>query len=479
MCRVVCKSVSVKQVSAVVFLLFFIHSLTLSAQSAATHSPALPMLHIDAIRIEGNKHTKSSIILRELPFSIGDTCQLPQLVNWFDESKRVLMNTTLFQQVIVFADSILGDQVQVMIRVKERFNIYPALYLEPVDRNLNQWLIEQRASLRRVNYGAQLFLNNTTGRGDQTILTLLGGYTEQVSFSYERPYVDKKLRWGLRAGFSIGRNKEVNVDTRSDKQIFLRDPDRFLKNQFTAYGELQHRPRIDTRQSFGFQWKSEQVADTVVVRNPGYFPDADRRVQFPRFYYALNYQRVDHVPYPTKGLLAQVQVSRSGLGSSIGLWELQVKGMQHWPLDQKWSVAIGFFAGIKSPVKQPFINRRMMGYGNQFLSGYEYYVVDGLAGGLSRLFLTRELVRHTFRIPYKKGKDPVTVPVRIMARSFMQTGYVHDPEVPPSGRLANTLMYSGGVGLDLLFFYNLLFRVEYSINRFGENGLFLHRKYPF
>jgi hypothetical protein len=40
-------------------------------------------------------------------------------------------------------------------------------------------------------------------------------------------------------------------------------------------------------------------------------------------------------------------------------------------------------------------------------------------------------------------------------------------------------MYAGGVGIDILLFYDLLFRFEYSVNRFGENGLFLHRKYPF
>jgi hypothetical protein len=61
----------------------------------------------------------------------------------------------------------------------------------------------------------------------------------------------------------------------------------------------------------------------------------------------------------------------------------------------------------------------------------------------------------------------------------LQAGYVHDPELSLRGRLANTPMYAGGVGIDILLFYDLLFRFEYSVNRFGENGLFLHRKYPF
>jgi hypothetical protein len=466
------------------FLLLFSVSSLLSAQPAglpghSSYSPALPLLYIDSIRIEGNRHTREHILIRELPFAVGDSCQLPQLVSWFEEAKRVLMNTTLFQQVTVYADSIVQNRVQVMVRVKERFNIYPALFFDPVDRNLNQWLFEQGASLRRVNYGAQLFLNNTTGRGDRTNVTVLGGYTQQLSFSYERPYIDKRMRWGLRVGFSMGRNREVNVETRNDKQVFLRDPDLFLRHQVQAFGELQYRPRINTRHTFGFQWKSERVSDTVYRRNPSYFPGGGGSIRYPRFYYVLNYQRVDHLPYPRKGPLAQLQLSRSGLGTPMDLWEVHAKGMLHWPLDKKWSLALGMYAGIKFPFDQPFINRRMLGYGNQFVSGYEYYVVDGMAGGLTRLFLTRELVRHTIRIPYKKGKEPATVPIRLMARSFLQAGYVHDPELSLRGRLANTPMYAGGVGIDILLFYDLLFRFEYSVNRFGENGLFLHRKYPF
>jgi len=246
-----------------------------------------------------------------------------------------------------------------------------------------------------------------------------------------------------------------------------------------AFGELHYRPRINTRHTVGFHWREDRVADTVLGRNPGYFPTGVDRIRYPRIQYALNFQRVDHVPYPMRGLLAQVQVARSGIGSSIRLWELQAKAMMHWSLAPRWSFAWGVFAGWKSPSDQPFVNRRFLGYGNQFLSGYEYYVIDGLSGGLTRAFLTRQLVNHVLRIPYKKDKEPIRVPIRLMARSFLQGGYVHDPVVPPGGRLANRWQYSGGLGLDLLLFYDLLFRLEYSVNRFGENGLFLHRKYPF
>lgn len=448
--------------------------------NSVSFSPALPVLVIDSIQIEGNRRTRSSILLRELPFQVGDTCQLPKLVQWFEESKRVLMNTTLFQQVTVYADTFIGDRVRVMVSVRERSNLYPVLFLDPIDRNLNQWLVEQRASLRRVNYGAQLYFNNTTGVGDRSLLMLMGGYTQQLSLSYERPYLDKRMHWGMRVGFSQSRNHEVNLQTLNDKQVFLRDPDVFLRHQLQGFVELQYRPRINTRHTFGFQIRSDRVGDTVLLRNANYFPNGRTQVQYPRFYYVMNFQRVDFLPYPRKGPLVQLQAIKTGLGSSsMNMFELHGKWMMHWPLDSKWGLAWGGYAGAKFPNHQPFVNRRFLGYGNQFLSGYEYYVVDGMAGGLTRGYLNRELLRHTIHIPYKPGKDPIRIPIRLVAKSFVQAGYVHDPESPVDSRLSNRFLYSGGVGIDLLIFYDVLFRLEYSINRFGENGLFLHRKYPF
>ena len=105
--------------------------------------------------------------------------------------------------------------------------------------------------------------------------------------------------------------------------------------------------------------------------------------------------------------------------------------------------------------------------------------MDGLSGGLARTSITREWLRHTILIPYRKDKEPIRIPIRLMSRAFLHGGYVHDPQVSLGGRLANEWQYSGGLGLDILLFYDLLFRLEYSVNRFGENGLFLHRKYPF
>ena len=186
-------------------------------------------LRFSNIVIEGNKKTKPSIILRELPFQAGQKYSLPDVVKKFERSRIQLMNTLLFHEVVVALKSFDGYDIDVLVRVKERWYVFPIPYFKPVDRNLNQWLFEQKASFDRVDYGAKLLYNNVTGRNDKLTAWLVNGYTRQFSFTYDRLYFDKKMRWGYIAGFAIGKNREVNYNSENNKQVFLKT-DKYIRN---------------------------------------------------------------------------------------------------------------------------------------------------------------------------------------------------------------------------------------------------------
>lgn len=89
---------------------------------------------------------------------------MKELVEKFETARRQLMNTTLFNSVIVAAKNIEGNKIDVSVEVKERWYLFPVPVFKPIDRNLNQWLVEQNASLDRVNYGIKLYYNNVSGK---------------------------------------------------------------------------------------------------------------------------------------------------------------------------------------------------------------------------------------------------------------------------------------------------------------------------
>jgi outer membrane protein assembly factor BamA len=431
---------------------------------------------IGDITITGNKKTKQYIILREIPFKTNEQYPLPVIVKKFEDARRQLMNTALFHTVVVAAKSFEGNKIHVKVELKERWYLFPVPYLKPVDRNLNQWIVEQKASLSRVNYGAKLLYNNATGRNDKLRLWLINGYTKQVSFSYDRLYIDKKLKWGMNAGFGIGKNREVNYNTVNDKQVFLKDNNTYLRSFTRANLELTYRRAIKTRHSFGIGYTVEKVKDTIVQLNPAYFGANGNTIRNPEVYYSMSYYDLDYIPYPTKGYAVQLFAGKSGLSKTNNQWNISIKSSASWHLWPKTFLNLNLYGSIKAPFKQPYYNRRFLGYGDVFMQGYEYYVVDGVAGGYFKTTLTREVVNFNIRIPpTKKGKEAQRIPFRIFAKVYGNTGYVHNPQ-PGDNFLSDKMLYSGGFGIDILTFYDVTFKLEWTFNQLGQNGIFVHRK---
>ncbi|MBL0336452.1 MAG: hypothetical protein IPP73_14370 [Chitinophagaceae bacterium] len=433
---------------------------------------------IGAITITGNKKTHEEIILRELPFHSGEKMSLSALARHFEEARQQLMNTALFNQVVVAAGGYYLNVVTVNISVRERWYLFPTPYVKPVDRNLNQWIFEQHASLDRVNYGGKLIYNNITGNNDKLRLWVVSGYTRQISFSYERPYIDRQMKWGVKTNFSFGKNREINYNTVSDKQVFMKDEQKYVRAFFNAGMEWVYRPALFTRHRFGFSYSTEEVGDTVVALNPLYFKSGRRSGKFPELYYRMSYTNLDYIPYPTRGYAADIYIGKKGFTHAMNVWQLFVKGNANWPLSSKYFIQTTVYGGIKLPFSQPYFNQRFLGYGDAFMQGYEYYVVDGVAGGYLKTSLSRKLLDFKVKVPGYKNREETMVPIRVFGRIYGNTGYVYNPQ-PGANSLSNKMLYAGGLGLDIVTLYDLTIRLEWTFNQLGQNGVFLHRRTMF
>jgi hypothetical protein len=40
------------------------------------------------------------------------------------------------------------------------------------------------------------------------------------------------------------------------------------------------------------------------------------------------------------------------------------------------------------------------------------------------------------------------------------------------------MLYSGGLGIDILTLYDFTLKLEWSFNQIGQNGLYLHNRIP-
>jgi len=443
--------------------LFFAGSLT--AQDLAIHD----------IIIRGNNHTRSSIIIREMPFRAGEVITKAELPALLKDAQEQLINTSLFHSVRVSELPYDSSSVDVVVDLKERWYLFPMPYLKPVDRNLNQWLVENNGDLSRLNYGIKLKHNNFSGLNDKLRVNLITGYTRQLSFSYNRLYIDRKMRWGFNSSFATGKAREVNYNTIENKQLFWKDS-RFVRSFTSANLAMTYRKALYSRHMFGVNFSSERVSDTVIDLNPEYFKGGRKSIGFPVFYYSYDYVNMDYNPYPTNGAATRIQLSKSGLNNIINLWHLHMIGTRYFPLNERSFIQATAYGSINLPFKQPWSSQRFLGYGDAFLQGYEYNVIDGVAGGFAKASFARQLVSLSFRSPhFRKRLVGERIPFRVYGKIYGNTGYVYNPQEGDNS-LTNRLLMSGGVGLDIVTIYDIVIKLEWSFNQLGQNGLFLHSK---
>jgi hypothetical protein len=110
-----------------------------------------------------------------------------------------------------------------------------------------------------------------------------------------------------------------------------------------------------------------------------------------------------------------------------------------------------------------------------FMQGYEYNVIDGVAGGYVKTSLVRQVFNVAIHIPSKRFDRLNNIPIGLYAKVYGNVGYVYNPD-PGYNTLNNRTLYSGGVGLDIVLFNDFVIKLEYSANQFRENGLFLHKR---
>ena len=429
---------------------------------------------IGNIIITDNNRTKPYIIERELPFQQGDSVYLPELVQKFEIARQQLVNTRLFVEAVVALKSFRGYFVDIIIDVKERWYLFPLPYLKPIDRNLSEWA-RQGFGADRLNYGFKFLQYNFTGRNDKLRFWLITGYTKQIQFQYDQPYADKTLKHGYKVGFSFSSNKEINYATINDQQRFT-DTFSGIKKVY-AFAEYNYRPGLRTFHSLHIGFTHQQIDSNILRVNPKYYKDGKNKMDLPEISYSVNHYNVDYIPFPLTGWLGEGSILKRGIRPNTEMWQLALKYIRAVPLGRKLYFNWQAQGTIRYPFDQPFYNSQLFGYGDLYLRGLERYVIDGVAGIMARHTLRKEVLK--FSVPTQlKSSSHSRIPFTIYAKTYTDIGFSYNKTFKDNS-LANRMMYTAGLGLDVVTFYDFIFRLDYSFNQLGQKGLFLHLKNEF
>lgn len=452
-----------------------------TAQHVATDTTTI---RIRKIVLSGYKKTKEYILRRELPFKEGDRVPVARFTEYLNKAREQLVNTALFIYVRPDVRNWRDGGVDVLFELKERWYIFPIPYFKLIDRNFNQWWVEQDHSLERIDYGLRLVWQNMSGRNDRLRVSLINGYSRQFLFNYENPFANAQLNQGFSVGFVYSKIRQLNFATDSNKQVFYpastRPGNPFVRKVVQGNVAWLYRNGVKERHMVKLSYTDESIADTIkqLITLQGYgsyYKGGVARSRYPELSYTFQYFDVDNIPYPLRGWMGSVVALNKGLGlsSSMNLWALNVSGGRYAQLFRHTFLSLEGEARLKLPSDQSYSTVHAMGFGDLYLRGLEYYIVDGTFTALGKTTLRQEVgqfnVPTLFRSPAYRS-----VPFRVFLKTYFDVGYSYLDPPNWSSRLNNRLLYSWGVGLDILSIYDIQIKLEWSFNQLGENGLFLH-----
>ncbi|MBA3647187.1 MAG: BamA/TamA family outer membrane protein [Chitinophagales bacterium] len=442
-----------------------------------TDSIAGNYLIINQILIEGNHRTKPQVIERQLTFRQGDTIQFDGLMKEMEISKNHLLNIGLFNTVVLNIKNWKDQTADIVVIVTERWYIFPVPVIHLYDRNFNVWWVDHDHQLKWLQLGVKFLQQNFRGRDEDLSLTALFGFARTFDLQYNVPYFDQKQKNGFRFVGAFNQTRNITYQDSANRELIYENIDLFQRRSLKLQVDLFHNPRFNYKSIFSLGYFNNSINDTITHLNPDYFLGARSGQQYlyARATFIRDFR--DIVAYPLSGSYSEVSLEKFGLGLLDDVNIFSVTGIynKYFPLGKKWYMSSHNKLKISFPGLQPLNLERGIGYKSEYLPGYEYYVIDGPQYGYTKLDLKNQLFKINLPVPGKSiFYNNSEIPLTIYTRAFLNAGYVRNKFLNGENKLNNTLLFSGGIGLDFHFIYDTTLRVEYSVNGLGEKGLFLH-----
>ena len=430
---------------------------------------------VNKIILSGNKITKANIIYRELLFKEGDTIVSKNLLQILEQSRKNLLNTSLFNFVTIDTTSVTGGKINVSIDVVERWYIWPIPFFQLSDRNFNVWW--KTKDLRRIDYGLYLTWDNFRGRKESLVIQLRHGFDETYSLSYKIPYINKSKTIGL--GFTAGftGNHTVAYENEENKQVFYKDEEHFVQKNIFGTFNITYRRNIFNTHTFQINYNQYDFADTLLQLNSGF--SNKNIVQYLTFYYLFKSDHRDDKAYPLNGYYFDLEAVKDGFGilknENIDIAHIHTSVRKFWKLHKRWYFEGGMNVKISSSAYEPYFIENGLGFGDNYVRSYEYYVINGQNYALLKSDLKFALiptkVKYFKFIPAKKFS---LLHYALYLNLLADGAYVSDRQAIGANDLTNSFLFGYGLGLDFVTYYDKVLRVEYSINKMGQGGIFLH-----
>ena len=472
---------------SLLFFVFDVNAISIYNQNV-TDKITQKRYKVVEIIIKGNKITKEVIILRELAIHNGQSIELEELDQLILESRNNLTNINLFNFITIEYE-LIDTEITIKIEVIERWYVWPYPIFEVSERNFNIWWEDFKSSdykdFSRLNYGVFINIENFRGLNELLMIKLRRGFKEHYLFRYENLYINKKKTLGLNSQIELFRRKKTYYNTLNNElQYFPNFPvsnnNTYTSKDLVLNFELIYRNNLKTKHKLNLNYFKSIIDPEISSLNPDYLSNNLNIGSFYKIGYQLIHENRDNNNYPLKGYYINLEIARNISGKSpINHYEINSHLEKHIQVSPRWFAGSSFRSRIASSGQQAYFSHQTFGF-EDYVRGYEYYVIDGEDYYLSKTAIKYCIIRKkNLDIPYIKKKQFNKAHFTVYTSVFSDIGYANNQTNFTENSLTNSILWGKGISIEYITYYNKMLRIEYSINKLGEKGLFLHFSSPF
>lgn len=436
---------------------------------------------VNSITLDGNRVTRASTIMREIPFALGDSLPEVKLALGLEQARLNLLNTGLFNFVETDVRKLEKQAVAITFHFVERWNIWPLPVLELEEPNINQWLDDP--SFSAFNYGIHLKAYNLSGRNERLHLGARAGNVQSLNINLITPYLGKSKSVRAEMQYTLDRTKRRAYGTEDNEQLIARLADDYISQEYAFSGSLRFRPGFYNTHRISLSFHYHNYSDTLLVLNPRFGPEGKSSFSFFSAGYAFRRDRRDIIAYPLEGYLIEGGITQKGLGILSGenmrVTSLFASVRHYRHLADKWYAAWSLYGKWNEGSTLSYFDREGLGFNHSLVRGYEQYVIDG-----HKYFIFKSNIKYNLlpkrisAIPLIPSEQFSRIHYALYMNFFTDIGIMDDRHYQSSNELANRWLAGAGIGLDLHTYYDIVLRTECSLNRHGETGVFFHFAAP-
>lgn len=431
------------------------------------------------ISFSGNHITREHILQREISLNVGDSLSWTEISQAAGEGRQNLENTGLFNFVemeIRVLDS-SNNHLSLHYTLTERWYLWPLPVFEIADRNINSWW--ESGAFRRANYGFLVTHHNMRGRKEKLTAAFLTGHENLLSLVYDFPYLDRNRLWGAWGGFSYATTRELLLGEENNRPVWFDSQDLVLQQRLRFGVGAHYRPGFYHRFQLSTVYEKIRLHDSVVISNPRY-PYREAQLESAllslKFYY--QWDRRDQRYYPLDGHYLDVNLdwhftSAAGLRTLEWQQSFLMNARRYIPLSHRWYASGGWTGFLSLPGSSPFLFHQGLGFDRKFVRGYEDFLFTGEAYALAKTELKWALMpQREMRLPFIPYTQFNRLHLALFLSAFADGGWIY--QRLPEGGTDREWLGGYGLGMNLVTYYDKVLRLEYSRNKMGKGGFFVH-----